>query len=107
MNVQQVMTRDVKVGRPDQSIEEIARVMAGEDLGSLRSELAALSSERAATENAAQELKLLLSSMSDDRATLALRALVRAEDEGVGRSGGDADEGGGRDDGRGDATEHA
>ena len=35
MNVQQVMTRDVKVGRPDQSIEEIARVMAGEDLGSM------------------------------------------------------------------------
>lgn len=35
MNVQQVMTRDVKVGRPDQPIEEIAKVMAGEDLGSL------------------------------------------------------------------------
>lgn len=35
MNVQQVMTRDVKVGRPDEPIEEIARVMASEDLGSL------------------------------------------------------------------------
>ena len=35
MNVEQVMTRDVKVGRPDQPIKEIAKVMAGEDLGSL------------------------------------------------------------------------